>query len=134
MCNKGTKNFRLVVVDSTNANTQDYDLKDEENLRTAKRIVAIEAYKVGTVSNEPGGRPVINDTVFNKSFLTISTPDSDEVLYKIPFSDLNRAGNNGQLFLVDIPPLAPSKCKIRIASTVGIVTTESFLLGFHYES
>jgi hypothetical protein len=132
MC-KGTPRFRIVEVDVTSAGVQDFSLSDDEVLRDAKKIIAIEAYKVGTVTNTPKGRAVVNDTVFNKSFLVISTGASDEVLSGIPLADLNRAGNNGQLFYVDIPPISPSKCKIHVASTASLSASETFLLGFHYE-
>jgi len=134
MCkDKGTPRYRIVEVDVTSAAVQDYTLTDEEVLRTAKRIIAIEAFMVGTVSTTPKGRAVVSDTVFKKSYLTIGTADTDEVLTKIPLSDLSRATNNGQLFYVDIPPIAPSKCNIHVGSVAGLSTSETFLLAFHYE-
>jgi hypothetical protein len=134
MCKeKGTPRFRLVEVEVSSTSQQDFSLKDEEVLRDAKRIIAIEAYKVGTLALSPTGRAVVNDTVFKKSFLIIGTADSDEVLNKIPLSDLSRADNNGQLFYVDIPPVAPSKCSIKVATVATLSASESFVLAFHYE-
>jgi hypothetical protein len=133
MC-KATKRFRLVEVDVDSTSKQEFTLKDEEVLREAKKIVGIEAYKVGTVSITPSQRAVVNDTVFNKSFLTLTSGANDEVITEIPFADLNKAANNGQLFMVDIPPLVPSKCKIVVGTVAALSASETFLLGFHYES
>lgn len=127
-----TKKFRLVEVEcvSQAATT----LKNEEVLGKAKKIVGIEAYKVGTVAVSPSGRAVANNTVFLKSFLTLKTNNgSSEPVLRIPFADLERAGNSGKLLEVNLAPLAISKCEIVVGSVAGIVTTESWLLGFHYE-
>lgn len=133
MCHgKAIPRSRIVEVAINSAAVTDFSLKDEEVLRKAKKIIALEAYKVGTVSNAPSGAAVVNDTVFNKSFLIIGTEASDEVI-KIPLSDLNRAANSGELFYVDIPPIAPSKCSIKVATTASLNTAEVFLLSFHYE-
>ena len=132
MCTKATKNFRLVVVNITAAK-QEWNLSDNEDLQQAKRIVAVQAYRVGDVSHAPDGTPVVNNTVFNKSFLSFQTNDNQEKIQQFPFPDLNRKDNNGELVYVDIPPIAPTKCKIKIATAAGIVVDESFLLGVHYE-
>jgi hypothetical protein len=132
MC-KGTPRTRLVEVAIDSIVKTEFSLKDEEVLRKAKRIIAIEAYKVGTVSIAPSTAAVVNDTVFDKSFLTLGTEDGEEVIYKLPLADLNRAANNGQLFYVDIPPIAPSKCSIKVATTAALSAAEVFLLCFHYE-
>lgn len=130
MCHK-TKRFRLVEVDCKAQASVSLD--KEEVLRDAKRITAIQAYKVANKSLAPSGRPTVNDTVFAKAQLVIKTPGDDEVQYKIPFCDMDKQGNGGILYEVDIPPIAPTKCEIVIPSTTGVVTTESYVLGFHYE-
>lgn len=133
MCNQqGAPRYRYIEV-QTDASTLQLSLKDESVLQEAKRIIAITAYRVGTVSNVPSGRPVVNDAVFKKSFLVLSTADTDEVFNKIPLSDLDRTANNGELYFVNIPPIAPTKCFIQIASVAGLNAGESFLLGFQYE-
>ncbi len=132
MCNdKGTKRFRTVIVDCDTK--LEYTLQSDDILNKAKRIVAIEAYKVGDVSKSSTGRAVVNDTIFSKSYLTISSVETDEVLNKVPFTDLNKKTNNGMLFLVDIPPVAMSKCKIVIPDNAALSAAESWVLGFHYE-
>lgn len=118
-------------VDSTAK--QKFNLGDEETLRDAKRIVAIEAYRLADVSMSPAARALVGDAIFEKSFLTIGTKDTDQVQYQIPLTDLCRADNDGQLYMVDIPPIAPSKCEIFVASVAGLSAAESFLLAFHYE-
>ncbi|MEO5681455.1 MAG: hypothetical protein ABIQ88_02375 [Chitinophagaceae bacterium] len=133
MCNKeGTKRFRVVEV-ICKANQNEYSLLTDDILNSAKRIVAIEAYRVANVSLTPSSLAVVNDTVFAKSFLTMSTAATDEMLNRIPFTDLDRKANQGELFFVDIPPIVASKCKVFIPTTVGIVAGEAWLIGVHYE-
>lgn len=133
MCkDKGTPNFRQIEVEIT-ASQQQYSLKEEEILSDCKKIIGVEVYKVANVSVSPTGRPLVNNTVFTKSYLVIATKDSDEVLYMIPLASMDRSTNQGEIFRVDIPPIAPSKCYIKVGSIAGIVAGESFLLGFHYE-
>lgn len=127
-----TKRFRLLEVE-TKANQTEYTLQDNDNLNTVKRISAIEAYRVSKVAISPKGRAVISDAVFNKTFLTLATSDTDQQQHQIPLTDLCRADNNGQLFYVDIKPIAASKCVLKIASVAGILDTESILIGVHYE-
>lgn len=132
MCKqKGAPGFRTIEVETTAA--VDYTLPDDEILRKAKRIIGLVSYKVGTLALSSTGRPVVNDTVFNKSYLTIITADDRKVLVELPLSDLNRAANSGEIFYVDIPPIAPSKCEIHVGSPAALVTTESFVIGFLYE-
>lgn len=132
MCKQqGAPGFRTIEVLSTAALS--YTLPDDEILRNAKRIIGIVAYKVGTLALSKTGRPVVNDTVFNKSYLTVITADDRKVLVDLPFSDMNRAGNNGEIFYVDIPPIAPTKCEINVASAAALSASESFVLGFIYE-
>jgi hypothetical protein len=133
MCNIKTKRFRAIEVQIDSVGKQTFTLGDEETLRDAKRIVAIEAYRLADVSMSANARALVGDAIFEKSFLTISTKDTDQVHYRIPLTDLCRADNNGQLYEVDIPPIAPSKCEIFVATVAGLSAAESFLLGFHYE-
>lgn len=133
MCiNQATPNFLLVEVLIDGAKTT-YSLKDEEILRTAKKIIAIETYKVDNVSISPTGRPLANNSVFAKGFLVLQSATNTEMINELPFPSMDRTTNNGRLFYVNIPPIAPSKCFIRVGTTAGIVTGESFLIGFHYE-
>lgn len=133
MCNNtGTKRFRTIEVAAA-AGKNEYALISEDILNGAKRITAFEVYRVGTVGLTPGNQVVVNDTIFNKSYLTISTAGADELLNKIPFTSLERKANNGEVFMVDIPPIAASKCKVFIPSTAGLVAGEAWLIGVHYE-
>jgi hypothetical protein len=132
MCiQKGTPRFRIVEVDC--AAIQEYSLQNDDILSKAKSIIAIEAFRVANVTLTPKNRTVVNDAVFLKSFLTIATQVSDEILFRIPFINLSKKDNNGMLFMVNIPPIAMSKCKITVANTAGLVATETWLLAFHYE-
>ncbi len=134
MCNtKGTTNFKLVEVLIDGVQTE-YSLKDQEILRQAKKIVAIEVYTVSIVSVTPKSRPVVNNTVFLKSFLVLGSADDKQPIDRIPFTSMNKATNNGLLFYVDIPPIAPSKCFVAVPTGAGIVAGESFLIGFHFEN
>ena len=129
-CQK-VKRFRIVEVTSAGQNNT---LNDEKVLDGAKRITAIEAYMVGDVAKGPSGAATVNDTIFKKSFLTLSTGESNEVLLHVPLTDLCKKTNAGQLFLVDLPPISATKSKVYIAELTGLVTTETFVLAFHYES
>lgn len=133
MCNNtGTSNFLLVEVQMTGAQNQ-FSLKDEEILRTAKKIVAIEVYKVDNVTITPKGAAVVNNTVFEKAFLVIGLADDKQPLMNIPFTSMDKTANQGRPFFVNIPPIAPSKCFVQVGTQAGIVPGEVFLIGFHYE-
>lgn len=112
---------------------QNNTINDEKVLDGAKRIVAIEAYRVADVSISPEGKAVVNNTAFAKGFLTLATGDSNENCLHIPLTDLCKKDNAGQLFHVDLPPIAATKSKIFFGNTAGIVATEVVLLGIHYE-
>jgi hypothetical protein len=132
MCNQAVKRQRTLIIPTDSAKNQ-YSLKNDEILRDAKRIVAIEAYRVGTVSIAPDGTTTVSDTIFNKASLTLETSDGTIVLTDVPLTDLCKADNNGQKFLVNIPPIVPSKCFIKVASPAGLSITEAFVIGFEYE-
>lgn len=132
MCTHKTNRFRIVEVDCETTK-QEYTLLKDDVLDNAKQITAIEAYKVGDLALAPSGRATVNDTVLKKSFLTLSTSDTDEVQYRVPLIDLVRTMNNGQLFLVNLPKLAFSKCKVYVPTTAALSATESWVFGVHYE-
>ena len=136
MCTAKAKNFRVVEVLVGNVNQRDFYLPQDEVLRNAKRIVAVESYRVGKSSNAPiSGAANVSDTVFNKSFLTLETKDGGtQPITAVPLTDLCKQDNAGVLFEVDLPPLNVSKCKITVPTNASLVATEAWQIGFYYEA
>jgi len=105
-----------------------------ETLRDAKRITGVVAYKVGTVSVAPtSALAVVNNTVFLKSFLTLTNVNNEQALSQIPLSDLERSGNAGIELDIEVAKFSANKSFIQISTAASISTSEVFLLRFEYE-
>lgn len=134
MCKQSTKNYRVLEVAIPSTNQRDFYFPQDEILREARKITAIEAFKVGNSSQGPiSGLATVNDTVFNKSFLSLQTMGAEEPITNAALVDLSRKDNNGDLFTVDLPPLNITKCRITVPTAASLSTSEVFLIGFHYE-
>jgi hypothetical protein len=129
-----TKKFTTIVVDCSTTVLQN-KLPLDQIIEGSNKIRAIESYRVTNVSNSPlDGSATVNETVFNKSFLVLlSKGGNEEVISKIPLTDLCKADNNGNLFELDINGISMQKSYILVPELTATVGTEKFLLGFHYE-
>lgn len=122
----------LVEILINNIGVQEFILGQLPNLRTAKRIIQVEALQVAQVTLTPSGRANVNATVFNKSFLRLI--NSENVEYRqIALPSLAKTTNGTEIPLLNTPQIDPEKSKIFVANTTGLVNTESFLLQVTYE-
>lgn len=135
MCSVKTPFFRLTAVPCGSTTATRFPLPVDQVLEEAKRIIAIQAYKVTDVTNSPIDQSALaNATVFNKSFLVlVSKQGNEEVISLIPLADLCRSANNGVLKEFGILPINVTKCYIQVASVTALSASEVWLLGFHYE-
>lgn len=112
--------------------TFQYKLGDDSKLRN-KRVLAIEAHRVGEVATDHDNLVVVADTVFEKACLTLSV-DGEESIDNVPLTVFNRPDNNGQLlYLGENGKLVNLESSfIKIASGATLTADTVFVLTFHY--
>lgn len=121
-----------IAVVCTDTATLKWKIGDRENLRDVK-INAIQVHPVGKVSITPDGNAVVNNTVFLKSFLTLSV-DGEESIDTIPLTVFNPADNDGRLFVFSVPKVISwEKSHFNIATDTGMVANEAFIMTVFYE-
>jgi len=76
------KNLRTdsIEIEVLNIGVNEFSLGILPNIRSAKRIISIEAYSVSQVSNAISSKAVINAAVFAKSFIKLV--DTNNVEYR----------------------------------------------------
>lgn len=122
----------LVEVQIQNIGVNEFILGQLPNLRTARRIIKVEALLVAQVTLAPSGRTNVNAAVFNKSFLRLI--NSENVEYRqLALPSISKVGNGTEIPDINTPQIDPEKSKIVVANTAGLVNTESFLLQVTYE-
>lgn len=121
----------IIEIIVNNVGVTEFSLGLLPNLRQAKNIMQVEAYKVSQVPLAPSSKTVINDAVFSKSYLKFISTGSEE--YRtIPLLTLNKI-NGTPLPILNVPPIDTEKSKIVVGSSVGLVLNEVFLLAITYE-
>lgn len=105
----------------------------QDNELQKKRIVAIEAFMVGDVSNDGAGAAVCVDAVFNKSMITIKTTDGLEKISNRPLKSFNSFLNNGQIARIDVHDISITDSYISVPTTAGLDVAKVWLLNIHYE-
>lgn len=126
----GIDNIELVVI-KTKAGITKIAFPVVENLRN-KAIIGIETWKVGTVPKSPLGNATINDTAFNKGFLTLNI-DGKEKIKDFPLQALVIANNNGVMKRFNQLKINDQKSYVSFSDSTGIVTDEVVLLAFYFE-
>jgi hypothetical protein len=133
MC-KPAKYFRILEVEVNNVNSLEFALPLDEVLRDACKITGISAYPVSSMAVSPVTvAAVVNNTVFNKSTLTLQTKDDQDRIVNLPLQAINPAINNGQIFQIDMPALNTTKCRMRVGNSASLVKGEVWAIGFQYE-
>ncbi len=125
--------IETVEVKITDVVTLKWPIGDRDNLRDVL-VNAIQVVPVGKVSLVPlSARPVVNNTVFLKSSLTLSI-DGEESIDGTPVTVFNPADNDGRLFVFSVPKkINWQKCHFDIAEATGMDADESFLMIVFYE-
>lgn len=103
---------------------------DTPNLRGVK-IVGLCTYPVSVVAKTNLNNDVVNSTVFNKSFLTISYKNK-EWLNAIPLQYLVPSNVNN-FTLADFEDVDWQKSYVEIPNNSGLVADEAYLFSFYYE-
>lgn len=123
--------FKLLEILCTAAGTS-YNLPTDTVLKDSQ-IVGIESYSLADVGLSPKGAVPVNNTVFNKSFITLVKQEgSVQMIAQLPLTRIRSANNNGERFLTEIDNINPSDCKIDVASSAALVAGEAFLIGVYY--
>jgi hypothetical protein len=122
----------LIEVVVSNTGVKEFSLGQLPNLRTAKKIIAIEALRVTAVTNAPSGNAVVNEVVFKQAFIKLI--NSENVEYRaLALASLSKAVNGTTIPELNTPPIDPEKSKIVVSGTAALVLNEVFLLEVTYE-
>jgi hypothetical protein len=116
----------------TNTTAQTFTFPQNLDYLERGIIYGMIAYNLADKALLPSGVANVNNTVFDKAYLQLYK-DSDFPFLNIPLSDLRRANNNGQVFLIEPRKIDFSMSKILLPNTASVVTTESFFMGFIYK-
>ena len=102
-----------------------------ENIERGK-VFAIDAFSVNDIPLSPNGAAVLNQTVFNKAYLTLSV-DNEEKVVRIPLSLLrpNFSFRDYQIFS-DFK-INFTKSKVVIPNSTGLVAGEAFMFLFKFK-
>ncbi len=122
----------LIEVVVANIGVNEFSLGQLPNLRTAQRIIRIEALPVAEVTAAPSGKPVVNANVFALSFIRLI--NAENVEYRaLALKTLSKSINGTEIPVLNTPMIDPEKSKIVVASTANLVLNEVFLLQVTYE-
>ena len=117
---------------------------DQPKLRNTA-LLGIEVFSANNIAVAPSQNPVINETVFAKSYLVLVDADSNQERgYQIPLVSLRRAHNsdtsNTSQFVTNLQGFSGmnvnySKSYVVLGNNTGLSTTqdESFLFGITYD-
>lgn len=102
-----------------------------------KYIVGIAAHHVNTTTITPGNANVVNDTVFRKTYVTLSWADQERVsswsLPTLQFAQTASANAYVNGFTpLNFLQINFYKSYVSVANAAGLVAGEAFLLSFWY--
>lgn len=113
----------------TNSTTKTKFYFGEQPVLRNKRILYIETFNVGIVSESPSDLAVINGTVINKSFLVLVSKNS-EVINRIPLLHLIPGTQSDHHILIDLIVDFP-KSYVEVGSIASLNASETFLFTFY---
>lgn len=113
----------------TNSTTKTKFYFDEQPVLRKKRILHVQAWRVGYVSESPSDLAVVNDVVFQKSFLVLVSKGK-EIINRIPLVQLTNYFQNENALLLDLMVNFP-KSYIEIGSIASLSASETFLFTFY---
>jgi len=126
---KRITNCETVEIKTTNTSTTKFYFDEYPNLR-GKVIQRVDNYALGNLQKSPTNRSIVNNTVYEKSFLVLVS-QGREVINRVPLSQLTPAANGGlPIFfnhIIDFP-----KSYIEVGTKASLSGSESFLLNFYY--
>jgi len=114
----------------TNSTTKTKFYFGEQPILRNKRILYVDAWLVGNVSESPSDLLVINNTVFYKSFLVLVSKGK-EIINRIPLYHLTYNFQKYEKYILDLVIDFP-KSYIEIGSIASLSATETFIFTFYY--
>ncbi len=119
-----------VVVGSAQGN--EIAFGDLRNIADAARIMRIEAFNDSQVSFTQEGTPVVDLATFNKSYLVLQ--DSKGTVFQtLPLSHLTKAVNGTTIEPVNLGPIDPAKCIVKVATGQAPPLGKAYLFLITYE-
>lgn len=121
MCNGfQQKASDLIYIIISNVTGTEFSMPQNLTKIEAGTVVAIEAYNDSDFTKTPEGVAVAPDTVIKNAFMTLETRDNKTFLTRVPLSDLRRANNNGDYFMILPQKIDFSKSKINIGDVAAL--------------
>lgn len=124
--------IELIEVICANISAAEFSLGSLPNLRTASKIIRVEALPVSQVTISPSGKAVVNNGVFQKSFLKLISADNVE-FRALALPSISKSINGTVIPAINTPRIDPEKSKIVVGTAAGLVLNEVWLLSVTYE-
>jgi NH3-dependent NAD+ synthetase len=113
--------------------TTSYNFGQLPNLRTAKRIIRVEAYDRTQVSKTLSNKDVITNAVLLKSYLKlVELGGTQATIHTLPLYDISQQQNAMVVENINCQPIDWEKSTINIPETTGLSANESFIIKVKY--
>lgn len=122
----------LIEVLINNAAASEFILGQLPTLRDAARILQIEAFHNGQITNAPTGRPVVATATFQKASLKLISIDQVEYRH-VALTSISKSVNGTVIPMLNVPQIDPEKSKIFVGDTTGVTVNQVFLFEITYE-
>lgn len=123
------KYAETVEVKTNSTTKRKFYFEEQPSLRNT-RILYIDTWMAGVVSESPSDLALVNNTVFYKSFLVLVSKGK-EIINRIPLFHLTVGFQKYERILLDLVVEFP-KSYIEIGSIASLSATETFLFTFYY--
>lgn len=128
---KPIRRHLLVAVPVQNIGVNIAQFPDVQVLRD-KEIVGIETYEVADVNLSPDGLALVNNTVFEKAFLTLQDLHGVKDIQQIPLVSLSPSRNAGKVKEFATRKFDLAQCFVSVGSIASLVLNEVFLFSIYY--
>jgi hypothetical protein len=122
----------LIEVQIQNGAVTEFRIGDSKDINDSTKIISIETFKQSALSHTHNGFPVVNDNVFNKSFIMLVNRNDQKLRY-MTLASLSKIANGTTIKDLNLTGVDLQKSKIKIGNSVGVVAGEVFLLQITYE-
>ena len=113
--------------------TNAYNFGQLPNLRTAKRIIRIEAYDRNQVSKTLSNKDTVTNAVLLKSYLKlVELGGTQATIHTLPLYDISQQQNAMVVENINCQAIDWEKSTINIPETTGLAVNESFILKVKY--
>lgn len=119
----------LVTVQVKQSGASKLYFQDEKAL-TGKKIFAIEAFSNNDIATTPLGQPIINQSAFDRSFITI-TNSGKERIKDMPLRCLQASNNNGAVKQFADLEVDFQKSYISFGDTQDVINDKQLTLLFY---